>query len=132
MPHVIVEYTTNLARVTDLRALLDALHAAALSSPIVPTDALRTRAEPRTDYRVADGHPDNAFLAIIARLGPGRTADEKHALLGLLLGAAELSLGPAAANVMLSVEYQEIDAEFRINKNNLRAVMAARQTSQEA
>ncbi len=27
---------------------------------------------------------------------------------------------------MISVEYQEIDPTFRINKNNLRAVIAAR------
>ena len=78
-------------------------------------------------YRVADGHLDNAFVAIAVRLGPGRSADDKHRLLVALLDAVESSLGPdVTATVMLSAEWHEIDPDARINRNNLRPVIAAR------
>ena len=127
MPHLIVEYSTNLERDVDMRMVIDAVHAAALATGIAPPDALRTRASPRSIYRIADGHPDNAFVAVTARFGPGRTPEEKHRLLDALLLAVETALGPTAtANAMLSVEYVEIDPEFRVNANNLRTVLAAR------
>ena len=126
MPHLIVEYSANLEREMDPQALVDAVHAAALATGNAPLDALRTRASSRSNYRIADGHPDNAFGAVTARLGPGRTSEEKHRLLDALLGAVETALGPAAANAMLSVEYVEIDPELRVNKNNLRTVIAER------
>jgi 5-carboxymethyl-2-hydroxymuconate isomerase len=63
---------------------------------------------------------------VLARLGPGRTPDDKRRLLDALMDAVEVALGPAAANVMLSAECSEIDPELRINRNNLRDVMAGR------
>jgi 5-carboxymethyl-2-hydroxymuconate isomerase len=126
VPHIIVEYSDNLDLHISRAALLAAVHEAALTQPIIPADGLRTRAEPRSDYVIADGHPDNVFVAVVARLGPGRTPEEKHSLLDALLAAVENVLGTHANNVMLSVEYQEIDAEFRINKNNLRSTIENR------
>ena len=127
MPHVTVEYSTNLEHLVDMQSVIDAVHAAALATGFVPLDGLRTRAEPRSIYRIADGHLDNAFVAIAVRLGPGRSADDKHRLLAALLDAVESSLGPdVTANVMLSAEWHEIDPDARINRNNLRPVIAAR------
>lgn len=127
MPHLIVEYSTNLDSDVSMRMVIDAVHAAALATGIAPPDALRTRASPRSIYRIADGHPDNAFVAVTARLGAGRTPEEKHRLLDALMHSLENALGPTvAANAMLSVEYVEIDPEFRVNRNNLRAVIAGR------
>jgi 5-carboxymethyl-2-hydroxymuconate isomerase len=103
------------------------VHEAVLETGLAALDALRTRGEPRAGYRIADLHPDNAFLAITARLAPGRSDDDKQRLLNAMLGAAEQALGTAAANTMLSVEYQEINPGMRINKNNLRDVIATRQ-----
>lgn len=127
MPHLIVEYSTNLDSMISIGALVDAIHHAALATGIAPVDALRTRAEPRNVYRIGDGHPNNAFVSIAARLGAGRTPEQKHEFLAAILEATETVLGTHAANVMVSVEYQEIDPEFRINKNNVRDAITARQ-----
>jgi 5-carboxymethyl-2-hydroxymuconate isomerase len=126
VPHIIVEYSANIAQSVTVSALLQAVHAAALATGRAPLDALRTRGEERADYVIADGHPDNAFVAIVARLGPGRTPEEKHGLLNALLAAANNAIGDEIKNVMLSVEYQEIDATFRINQNELRKTMQQR------
>jgi 5-carboxymethyl-2-hydroxymuconate isomerase len=129
VPHLIVEYSDNLDSVVDIDKLLRALHNAALATGTAPADALRTRAEPRSRYLIADQHPDNGFVAIVARLGPGRSSEEKHAFLNALLASVEQSLGVAIDNVMISVEYQEIDAEFRINQNHLRETIKKRSAS---
>lgn len=122
MPHVIIEHSDNLGRQSETQLLIDRVHQAALGSPIVPAAGLRTRAEVRSTYRVADGHPDNAFVAIVARLGPGRTPEEKTAFITLLLDAAETAVAELAPQLVVaySVEFQEIDAEFRINRNHIR------------
>ena len=132
MPHLIVEYSTNLDSLINAQLLVDAIHQAALATGIAPVDALRTRAEPRTVYRIGNGHSNNAFIAIAARLGVGRTSEQKNRFLAAILEATETVLGAHAINVMLSVEYQEIDPEFRINKNNLRDAINARQDANDA
>jgi 5-carboxymethyl-2-hydroxymuconate isomerase len=132
MPHLIVEYSANLESAVNVQTLIDAIHAAALATGVAPIDALRTRAERRDTYRIGDGHPENGFVAVAARLGAGRTAEQKHRYLSAILEAMESTLGNQASNVMLSVEYQEIDRDFRINKNNAREGILRRQANANA
>ena len=131
MPHLIVEYSANVADVADVPQLVDAVHEAALATGIAPLDALRTRAVAREHYAIADRDPSNKFIAVTARLGAGRSDDEKDFLVGALMDALDAFLGEAQSSIMLSVEYQEIDPERRINKNNLRAVVAERSNKSE-
>lgn len=123
MPHLILEHSANVEHVP---LILEAVHAATLATGLAPIDALRTRAACREDYVIGDRHPDNAFIALIARLGPGRSGDEKQLLINALMDAIEATVGEAAGHMMLSVEIQEIDSEMRINHNHLRAHIGAR------
>jgi 5-carboxymethyl-2-hydroxymuconate isomerase len=123
MPHLIVEHSANVEHVP---RILEAVHAAALATGLAPIDALRTRAASRQTYVIGDRHRDNAFIALIARLGPGRSADEKQLLLDALMDAVEAAVGEAAGHMMLSVEIQEIDPSMRLNHNHLRAHIGAR------
>lgn len=125
MPHLILEYSSNLAQQTDIDDLVVAVHEAALATGTAPLDALRTRAVARHHYAIADLDPNNMFLAVTARLGAGRPDEEKHAFLEALLTAVVEQLGDMPT-LMISVEYQEIDPTFRINQNNLRPLIAAR------
>ena len=126
MPHVVIEHSDNVAELVDIAALVDAIHDAALATGTAALDALRTRAVSRHHYAIADRDPANAFVSVTARLGAGRSHAEKHTLLEALMAALEETLGGAQHNVMLSVEFQEIDPDVRINKNNLRSVIAER------
>ena len=126
MPHLIIEYSANVADVADVQKLVDAMHDAALATGTAALDALRTRAVARDHYAIADRDPSNKFIAITARLGAGRSDDEIDAFVASLAGALDEFLGDQQKTIMLSVEYQEIDPARRINKNNLRAVVADR------
>lgn len=120
MPHVTIECSANVADATDVSALISALHDAALDTGIVPVDALRTRAAVREHYAIGDRATGNMFVAVLVRLAPGRSDEAKHLLVETLLDALDRQLGPARDRAMLSVELQEIDPAFRVNRNHLR------------
>lgn len=129
MPHLIVEYSANIDRrhggAVAIEGLVRALHHAALATGIAPLDALRTRAAAREHFAIADEHPDNGFIAVTARLGAGRSAADKRVLVSALMDALTEHLGEAQRDLMLSVEYQEIDPDFRLNVNHVRTRLSA-------
>lgn len=125
MPHIIIEYSANLAEVADIQELVDVVHEAALADGLPALDALRTRAAVRDHFRIADGRPEFAFVSVVARIGPGRTSDDKQRFLGALIEAVDAQLAPIAdrCRVALSAEVQEIDPDLRINRNHVRTAM---------
>ena len=126
MPHLIVEYSANVADHVDVDHLVGALHDAAIASGVAALDALRTRAVRHEHYVVADRHRDNAFVAVTARLGAGRSDDDQRRFLATLIDALDRAVGAAGRTMMLSVEYQEIDPARRINRNHLRPLVHER------
>lgn len=122
MPHVVVEYSANLAEVCDIQTLVDAVHEAALTHPLPSLDALRTRAAERRHFRIADGDPQYAFVAVTARIGPGRDEQTKHSFATLLIETVDAFVHAEASDliVALSCEVQEIDHPHRINRNHIR------------
>lgn len=127
MPHITIEYSANLVEHHDIDALVGAVHAAAAAHGLPPLDGLRTRAAVRDHFRVATGDPAFAFVAIACRIGPGRDAASKQSFLEQVLDAAEAQLAGEAGPLAIawSIELTEIDAEFRINRNHVRAAMLA-------
>lgn len=128
MPHLTIEYSANVGDHHDIDALVAAVHAAALGHGLPALDALRTRAAARHHYRIADGDSDHAFVAIAARVGPGRSPDDKSSFLHAVLDAAEAQLATEASPLAIawSIELTEIDPDHRINRNHVRAKIAQR------
>lgn len=122
MPHITIEYSANLAKHHDIAGLVGAVHAAALEHELVAIEALRTRGAARSEFRIADGDPANAFVAVHVEIGPGRAQGVKRALIEDLLSAAERHVerenGPFA--IAWSIQLTELDAELRINHNHIR------------
>ena len=114
MPHIIVEYSSNLADGVDMRGLIDDLHRTVLQSGLFEPAAVRTRAAPRSLYRIADGAPENVFLHITARIRAGRTAGDRKALGASLLQTAKdaIAAQQTPPPVAVTVEVQELDPEM--------------------
>ena len=129
MAHITIEHSANLADHHDIQALVGAVHEAAAAHGLAPRDGLRTRAVARTHYRIADGDPGHAFVAIAVRVGPGRDDDARRSFLEAILNAAEAHIGasPSPLAVAWSAELTESDAAFRINRNAVRTRIAERQ-----
>ena len=129
MPHIIVEYSANLAAQTDIPGLLHTLHQAALATGVFPIGGLRTRAARRDHYVIADAHPDNAFVHVSVRIGHGRDPATKQQAAEHLFGALCEFLEPAYQTMPLgiSLELQEIDPALSYKRNNLHQIAKNRQ-----
>ena len=128
MPHLIIEYSANLDRRLDIPALVGAVHAAALETGVFPIGGLRTRAARRDIYRIADGHGDNGFVHVQARIGAGRAAAlrqqaAEHIFAALVVATANLFAGHPLG---LTLEVVEIDPVGSLKLNNLHEIVAAR------
>ena len=74
MPHLIYEYTDNLAAEADIPGLLQKSNQVLISQgKVIPIGGVRSRAICLTDYCVADGTVDDAFVHAALKLGTGRT-----------------------------------------------------------
>ena len=80
MPHITIEYSANLKDQIDVLKLVETVHQAALRTGVFEVAAVRTRAAGRDLYAIADGHRDNAFVAINVRVAPGRPAETRKRL----------------------------------------------------
>ncbi len=126
MPHLTIEFTSNVADHHDLDELLDAIHTTVLESAIGPVAGLRIRAVEHTHYRVADGDPSFAFVAMYARLGPGRDLATRQAFIETVLDAGEAALAGTPLRIIWSMEVAEIDPDVRVNRNHVAPVLEER------
>ena len=126
MPHIIIEYSANLAELTDIDALVATVHAAALDDGLPALDALRTRAVARDHYRIADCDRAYGFVAVVARIGPGRDPQAVERFLTRLIDTVDETLASLLLDhpVALSAEVQLIDPALCINRNHIRTHLA--------
>ena len=81
---------------------------------------------------VADGHPDNGFINVFLRIAPGRPFEVRQAAGQELFQALCDYLEPIYSSSPLAISYeiQELDADLRWKKNNLRDYMSKRAKEQ--
>jgi 5-carboxymethyl-2-hydroxymuconate isomerase len=129
VPHVICEYSANLEQKIRIPALLEALHGAMMRTGAAELAGLRTRADRRTDYIIADDDPANGFVNVTIRVAKGRTVETRKLITQTVFAAAQKHLEQVFATTpfVLSVELQEIDPDFRIHTSNIRDRMKARE-----
>ena len=128
MPHLIVEYSANLDADLAPPALAGAIHAAALETGVFPIGGCRTRLARREVYVIGDGHADNRFIHVQARIGAGRSAEVRqkaaeHIFARLKAVTADIY---AKAPLGLTLEVVEIDPIGSLKHNNLHEIIAAR------
>ena len=130
MPHLIVEYSANLEHDLDPHALAAAIHQAALETGVFPIGGLRTRLARRDVYVIGDGHPDNRFIHVQARIGTGRAADVRAQAAEHIFAALKAATAAIFATrpLGLTLEIVEIDPVGSLKHNNLHTIIAARGT----
>ncbi len=87
MPHVIIEYSEEIAGQVDLDAVVDAAHAGAMASGLFPEYDIKTRAIGYARHRT--GQTRDSFLHVTLRLLSGRDDAQKAALSESVLDAIE-------------------------------------------
>jgi len=127
MPHQIIEYSANLEPDLDIEKLVETMHETAVSIDALPIGGIRTRAARRDVYRISDSHTDNTFINVTLRIAP-RPTDVKKQVGEKLFAALKHHVQPLFDKrpMALSLEIQEIDAEFRWKHGNIRDYLATR------
>jgi 5-carboxymethyl-2-hydroxymuconate isomerase len=128
MPHLIVEYSANLEPDVDIGRLVSAIHDAALETGVFPIGGIRTRAARREVCIVADGHPDNGFIHIQARIGKGRTQEAREKAAGHIFACLKAETAEVFARRPLGLTFEivEIDPVGSLKHNNLHDIVEAR------
>jgi 5-carboxymethyl-2-hydroxymuconate isomerase len=121
MPHLNVEYSANLESRLDIQALVDRLHTVALETGVFPLGGVRTRAEARRFYRIADGNPEAGYIHMIVRIGAGRDFETRRKAGDTIFGALSEFTADLfeCSPLALSFELHEIPADMAWRKNNL-------------
>lgn len=111
MPHLVIEYSANVGELIDLDAVVAAAHECLVAAGPFPLGGIRTRAERRDHYRIADGHPDNGFVHMTLTIGAGRDEATKEAVGSELFAAVAAILQPAMEHHPIALSCYLFEAE---------------------
>lgn len=109
MPHLVILYTPNIERETDMSALCRTLADAMLEvrdeagKQVFPTGGTRVLAYPAAHYAVADGKGDYAFVYLNLRMGAGRSDAVKKRAGDALLDSAKRHFEPVFAKRLIGI-----------------------------
>jgi len=112
MPHLVLEYSPNLAAHSDMQQLCAALGGVltqiedGAGQRVFPTLGTRVLACPAAHAWVADGAPQHAFLYLNLRVTRGRSADLLADVGEALLAAVDVHCAPLAGRLALRVTLQ--------------------------
>lgn len=129
MPHIWVEYSTNLESRIDVPALLKTTQDALIGDgAIFPFAGARTRGVPVANYLIVDGHPDNAFVHVLLRIAKGRSEEDKKAGASRVFDVVKAFLAPvsAASPLGISVQMEEADETLNYKTSNYREYLKQR------
>jgi 5-carboxymethyl-2-hydroxymuconate isomerase len=122
MPHTIVEYSDNLVEDGDIPLLLEKIAAKLRDSGgVFPIGGIRVRAHRTSEYVIADGQDDCAFLHIVVKLGTGRPEEFKKRFFGELFDIVKAHFAELAERryLALSMYVEEVDESGAFRHNNI-------------
>lgn len=125
MPHLTLEHSANVAQWTDMTALCAHLRDAMVGTGEFPLAGVRIRAFGTDVHAIADGHPDNGFIHMTAKIGVGRSEEVRRRASETIFAAATGFLAEALATRRLAVSFEmvELDALTSQKVNTIRNAM---------
>jgi len=114
MPHLTIEYSKGVTEQASIDSLCTALHREMLELDIFPNAGIRVRAYQADFAIVADGLPENNFVAITLSVGAGRSTEVLKSAGDQIFAKAEVVLATFLATqyFALSMEIREINADL--------------------
>ena len=134
MPHVVVQYTANLDPEAEIGRLCHALaevlvaQRGAAGGRVFPIGGTRVLAYPTSQFAVADGGDDRAFVFVEARIAPGREPTVVKAAGEAMLGVVQRHFEQILASrpVGITLQIHESAAAYDAKPGNLHTLFAGR------
>jgi 5-carboxymethyl-2-hydroxymuconate isomerase len=110
MPHLLLEYTTNLLPSFNPEAALRSVNAALADSGLFEADHIKSRATRLRHFRVGNSDRGEAYIHARLHLLSGRSNEEKRSLTESLVAALQphIAAGPAL-RVQITAEALDLD-----------------------
>jgi len=127
MPHLHIEYSKGVSDTVDIAELCASVHKVMLADRVFPTAGIRVRAFCADHAIVADGLPENNFVAMTLSVGAGRSTEVLHAAGQKIFSAAQDTLQPllSTTHFSLSLEIREINPDLSWKDTPIHARLSA-------
>jgi 5-carboxymethyl-2-hydroxymuconate isomerase len=122
MPHLTLEYTDNLQ--VDVRPLLARLHTEVVATGAINLKGIKSRAIRHTEYRIADGNPDYAFVHVNLLIREGRSIEIQKEAARRVMGVLKETFGHRfdEGYLSLSVDIKEMRDGIALTDHNIPSV----------
>lgn len=122
MPHLTLEYTDNLQ--VDVQPLLARLHAEVVATGAINLKGIKSRAIRHTEYRIADGNPDYAFVHVNLLIREGRSIEIQKEAARRVMAVLKDTFGHRfdKGYLSLSVDIKEMREGIALTDHNIPSV----------
>jgi 5-carboxymethyl-2-hydroxymuconate isomerase len=121
MPHLTLEYSDNME--VDVQPLLARLHEEVVATGAINLKGIKSRAIKHTQYRIADGDPDYAFVHIGLLIREGRPIEVQKEATQRVMTVLKETFGHLfeKRNLSLTVDLKEMRDGIALTEHNIPA-----------
>lgn len=119
MPHLTLEYTDNLE--VNVQPLLARLHEEVVATGAINLKGIKSRAIKHTQYRIADGDPDYAFVHVSLLIREGRSIDVQKDATQRVMKVLKETFGHLfeTRKLSLTVDLEEMRDGIALTEHNI-------------
>ena len=119
MPHLTLEYTDNIE--VDVQPLLARLHEEVVATGAINLKGIKSRAIKHTQYRIADGDPDYAFVHVGLLIREGRPIEIQKEATQRVMKVLKETFGHLfeKRKLSLSVDLKEMREGIALTDHNI-------------
>ena len=121
MPHLTLEYSDNIE--VDVQPLLARLHEEVVATGAINLKGIKSRAIKHTQYRIADGDPDYAFVHIGLLIREGRPIEVQKEATQRVMKVLKETFGHLfeQRKLSLTVDLKEMRDSIALTEHNITA-----------
>jgi 5-carboxymethyl-2-hydroxymuconate isomerase len=119
MPHLTLEYSDNID--VDVQPLLARLHEEVVATGAINLKGIKSRAIKHTQYRIADGDPDYAFVHVGLLIREGRPIEVQKEATQRVMKVLKETFGHLfeKRKLSLTVDLKEMRAGIALTDHNI-------------
>jgi 5-carboxymethyl-2-hydroxymuconate isomerase len=119
MPHLTLEYSDNIE--VDVQPLLARLHEELVATGAINLKGIKSRAIKHTQYRIADGNPDYAFVHVALLIREGRPIEVQKEATQRVMKVLKETFGNLfeTRKLSLTVDLKEMREGIALTEHNI-------------